>query len=103
MRIGQTLYFEEHRDELTLRDKLASLFRGPHQVSDYLARNSVDAKQRQNMYYGYSFESYCTSHPSTTTPAPGHPPGWGGDVDTNEQVCMLLILNSGCLSIILHE
>jgi RAT1-interacting protein len=38
-------------------------------------------------YYGYAFESYCTSETPKRTHQQGsdHPPGWGGDVDTNAQ------------------
>lgn len=38
------------------------------------------------MYYGYAFESYCTS-PSPTSPKPNR---WGGDVDTNVQWCSVV-------------
>lgn len=42
-------------------------------------------------YYGYSFESYCTSTvPNSREPvdeSSRHPFGWGGDVDTNVQWC----------------
>lgn len=42
-------------------------------------------------YYGYSFESWCTSsRPGVPERAKGHPVGWGGDVDTNVQWCSLI-------------
>ena len=58
------------------------------------ARNEVTQRQRMMMYYGYAFESYCTSVTPTRTetgPAqPGDPPGWSGDVDTNVQWCSVV-------------
>ncbi|KAF7336767.1 RAI1 domain-containing protein [Mycena venus] len=50
-------------------------------------------------YFGYAFESYCTSATPSANPrapgvnvpqAPGDPPGWGGDVDTNVQWCSVV-------------
>jgi len=55
----------------------------------------MDDRQRSQTYYGYAFESYCTSEfppgqrPSQR-PSPGVPPGWGGDVDTNVQWCSVV-------------
>lgn len=51
--------------------------------------------QRSQMYYGYAFESYCTSEiPNTrgprSNPNPEDPPGWGGDVNTNVQWCSVV-------------
>ena len=46
-------------------------------------------------YYGYSFESYCTSesppdsHSSAGVQAT-HALGWGGDVNTNIQWCSVV-------------
>ena len=37
-------------------------------------------------YYGYSFESFCTS----SSPVVGRRQGWGGDVDTNVQWCSVV-------------
>ena len=43
------------------------------------------------MYYGYSFESWCTSsRPGVPERIHGHPIGWGGDVDTNVQWCSVV-------------
>ena len=51
-------------------------------------------RHRMMMYYGYAFESYCTSAtPTRTETGPvrgGDPPGWGGDVDTNVQWCSVV-------------
>jgi RAT1-interacting protein len=46
---------------------------------------------RQQSYYGYSFESFCTSSlPNQAETLPGHPPGWSGDVNTNVQWCSVV-------------
>jgi len=55
----------------------------------------MDARQRSQTYYGYAFESYCTTDaPQERQPRgpayPGAPPGWGGDVDTNVQWCSVV-------------
>lgn len=64
----------------------------------------MGARQRIQTYYGYAFESWCTSDtpPSSLQPgthehaSPSHPggdvspPGWGGDVDTNVQWCSVV-------------
>ncbi|KAF8206227.1 hypothetical protein K438DRAFT_1816842 [Mycena galopus ATCC 62051] len=81
MCVDGVLYFEEHRDEAKLREK-----------------NDIAPRQRLQTYFGYSFESYCTSEkasaskaPSVNVPqAPGDPLGWGGDVDTNVQWCSVV-------------
>lgn len=53
-------------------------------------RNNLPPHQRQQTYYGYSFESYCTSSSPHKSLLPGHAPGWGGDVDTNVQWCSVV-------------
>jgi len=55
----------------------------------------MNERQRSQMYYGYAFESYCTSETPNTRgprsePHPKHPPGWGGDVNTNVQWCSVV-------------
>ncbi|KAF4571259.1 decapping endonuclease targeting mRNA [Pleurotus pulmonarius] len=82
MLVGGTMYFEEHLSEEKLQSK-----------------NDVEPRHRIQMYYGYSFESWCTSesrspashsgNPSQPT-SDGHPPGWGGDVNTNVQWCSVV-------------
>jgi RAT1-interacting protein len=65
---------------------------------DIARRNDIAPRHRQQTYFGYAFESYCTSTtppsggaPSVNVPqAPGDPPGWGGDVDTNVQWCSVV-------------
>ncbi|KAJ6464992.1 RAI1-domain-containing protein [Mycena sanguinolenta] len=76
MRANDVLYFEEHLTEEKLREK-----------------NNLPPHQRLETYMGYAFESYCTSatpsssnSPRVNVPqAPGDPPGWSGDVNTNVQ------------------
>ncbi|KAH7102787.1 RAI1 like PD-XK nuclease-domain-containing protein [Auriculariales sp. MPI-PUGE-AT-0066] len=80
MSVNDTLYLEEHLTE----EKLA-------------AKESLTPRQRLQTYFGYSFESYCTSD------VPPHEMssedrryrdkimgGWGGDVDTNVQWCSVV-------------
>ncbi len=49
---------------------------------------------RLQSYYGYSFESYCTSSSpngqESQIEATQHAKGWGGDVDTNVQWCSIV-------------
>ncbi|KAJ6513060.1 RAI1-domain-containing protein [Mycena sanguinolenta] len=81
MRVNDVLYFEEHLTEEKLREK-----------------DDIPPRQRVQTYMGYAFESYCTSAtPSSSNPpsvnvpqAPGDPPGWSGDVDTNVQWCSVV-------------
>ncbi|KAF5326772.1 hypothetical protein D9619_004479 [Psilocybe cf. subviscida] len=80
MLVNGTLYLEEHLTEAKLKDK-----------------NNMDARNHKQSYYGYAFESYCTKPIDTNTAAGGssndgrrHPPGWSGDVDTNEQWCSVV-------------
>ncbi|KAF8896184.1 RAI1 like PD-XK nuclease-domain-containing protein [Infundibulicybe gibba] len=75
MNINDTMYFEEHYSEVQLNDK-----------------NGTSPHHRRQMYFGYAFESYCTSATPTRPAAPtsGDPPGWGGDVDTNIQWCSVV-------------
>ncbi|KAF8953714.1 hypothetical protein BDZ97DRAFT_1908669 [Flammula alnicola] len=79
MFVNGTLYFEEHLTEERLKEK-----------------NNMDPRQRSQTYYGYAFESYCTSESPTRNSASassmhcGAPPGWGGDVDTNVQWCSVV-------------
>ncbi|KAJ7761958.1 RAI1 like PD-XK nuclease-domain-containing protein [Mycena maculata] len=76
MCVDGVLYFEEHLSEARLLEK-----------------NDIEPRHRRQTYFGYAFESYCT----TDTPGrpnipqnPGDPPGWGGDVDTNVQWCSVV-------------
>ncbi|KAJ7476012.1 RAI1 like PD-XK nuclease-domain-containing protein [Mycena latifolia] len=76
MCVDGVLYFEEHRSEARLQEK-----------------NDLDPRHQMFTYFGYAFESYCTSDSpgGTNVPQnPGDPPGWGGDVDTNVQWCSVV-------------
>ncbi|KAH8831598.1 RAI1-domain-containing protein [Flagelloscypha sp. PMI_526] len=86
MRLGNTLYLEEHLDDIKLRAK---------------SSDAEHPRQRQNMYYGYSFESYCTADKSRAPSHPREPPGWGGVVDTNEQWCSVVKTKLGDTRIVL--
>ncbi|KAK2460304.1 hypothetical protein APHAL10511_007693 [Amanita phalloides] len=79
MCVGGTMYFEEHLIDEQLRRK-----------------NEMTAREQMMTYYGYAFESYCTS-PTPTRTNSGQagvgatdPTGWGGDVNTNVQWCSVV-------------
>ena len=66
----------------------------------------MDARQRSQTYYGYAFESYCTSDTptrdvSTSGPRPDAPPGWGGYVNTNVQWCSVVRTKLGDMRMII--
>ncbi|KIY46675.1 RAI1-domain-containing protein [Fistulina hepatica ATCC 64428] len=69
MCVDRTIYIEDHLSDEMLAE-----------------RDNVKPHQRQQMYYGYSFESWCTS----SKPGVPEPGGWGGDVDTNVQWCSVV-------------
>ena len=56
-------------------------------------------------YYGYAFESYCTSptpkRASMAPERPGDPAGWGGDVDTNVQWCSVVKSKIGDIRLVI--
>lgn len=67
---------------------------------------SKPQKQQRAAYYGYSFESYCTTeHPPGTQsldePFASQPQGWGGDVNTNQQWCHIVKTRLGDTRIII--
>ncbi|KAG6369347.1 RAI1-domain-containing protein [Boletus reticuloceps] len=74
MRVGGTLYFEEHLSEAKLKGK-----------------NEMEPRHRRQTYHGYAFESYCTtSTPGRREDDSSHVHGWGGDVNTNVQWCSVV-------------
>lgn len=74
MDVNGTLYFEEHVSDAKLAEK-----------------EVMPPRQRLQTYFGYSFESWCTSSSvGTREVLRGHPPGWGGDVDTSVQWCSVV-------------
>ncbi|EJF63130.1 RAI1-domain-containing protein [Dichomitus squalens LYAD-421 SS1] len=74
MLVDGTLYLEEHLTDARLAEK-----------------EDLPTRQRQQTYYGYAFESWCTSsRPGVPERIHGHPTGWGGDVDTNVQWCSVV-------------
>ncbi|KAL4062868.1 RAI1 like PD-XK nuclease-domain-containing protein [Scleroderma yunnanense] len=66
MLVHGTFYLEEHLSDAKLKEK-----------------DAMTPRHRLQSYYGYAFESYCTS----TEPRPS---GWGGDVNTNVQWCSVV-------------
>jgi RAT1-interacting protein len=51
----------------------------------------MDPHHRVQSYYGYAFESWCTSSPPVEpTNLQPDADGWGGDVDTNVQWCSVV-------------
>ncbi|PPQ81014.1 hypothetical protein CVT25_014522 [Psilocybe cyanescens] len=88
MLVNGTLYLEEHLTEDRLREK-----------------NNMDARQRSQTYYGYAFESYCTSETppgeASAGNIPGAPLGWGGDVDTHIQWCSVVRTKLGDMRMIM--
>ena len=63
-------------------------------MSMLLRREDMTPHHRLQSYYGYAFESYCTSSiPNQREPTregDPHVVGWGGDVDTNIQWCSVV-------------
>lgn len=54
-------------------------------------RNDMEPRHRRQAYYGYAFESYCTtSTPGRRENTGSHAQGWGGDVNTNVQWCSVV-------------
>ncbi|KAM6490541.1 hypothetical protein JOM56_013884 [Amanita muscaria] len=54
-------------------------------------------------YYGYAFESYCTSPTPTRTDREGRgdPAGWGGDINTNVQWCSVVKSKIGNIRVVI--
>jgi len=78
MFVNGIMYFEEHLSNTRLKEK-----------------NDMEPRHRLQTYYGYAFESYCTSaslarEPEAVRLKTGAPIGWGGDVDTNVQWCSVV-------------
>ncbi|KAF9036219.1 RAI1 like PD-XK nuclease-domain-containing protein [Panaeolus papilionaceus] len=78
MHVNGTLYLEEHASDERLAEK-----------------SNMTPRQRLQTYYGYAFESYCTSEEPTRRSevqrlGGGVPPGWGGDVNNNVQWCSVV-------------
>lgn len=67
-----------------------------------MCREDMAPQHRLQSYYGYAFESWCTSAAPPSAEARAPPPkrfapgasaeanGWGGDVDTNVQWCSVV-------------
>ena len=54
-------------------------------------KSNMTQDQKRSTYFGYAFESYCTSDkPVRGQTDACYPTGWGGDVDTNVQWCSVV-------------
>lgn len=67
------MYFENHLSEARLKEK-----------------NDMEPRHRLQTYYGYAFESYCTSDNHARDTKSDEPVGWGGNVNTNVQWCSVV-------------
>lgn len=80
MLLNDTLYIEEHLSHAQLK-----------------AKNDMPPRQRLMTYYGYAFESWCTSaSPNATSQGV-----WGGDVNTNEQWCQVVKTKLGSTRLVM--
>jgi RAT1-interacting protein len=61
----------------------------------------MEPHHRIQTYYGYAFESYCTSDGHTRQTKPEDPVGWGGDVDTNVQWCSVVRTKLGNIRLLI--
>ena len=60
-------------------------------LNDISFRENINPRNRIQMYYGYAFESYCTSStPLAENDKSRETNGWGGDVDNNVQWCSVV-------------
>ncbi|EMD33871.1 hypothetical protein CERSUDRAFT_97807 [Gelatoporia subvermispora B] len=85
MLVDGTLYFEEHVSDAKL-----------------LEMEDMRPHHRLSTYYGYSFESWSTSsRPDRMEELSGHPPGWGGDVDTSVQWCSVVKTKLGDMRMVI--
>jgi RAT1-interacting protein len=80
MCVNGTMYFEEHISDAKLAERYACANFACECCPRRCFRNNMQPRHRLQTYYGYAFESYCTSSvPDRAVP------GWGGDVDTDIQ------------------
>lgn len=87
MFVQGTMYFEEHFTDDRLREM-----------------QNMNPKQRRQTYYGYAFESYCTSDSPTRQSrptSPDTPMGWSGDVNNNVQWCSVVRTKLGNTRIVI--
>ncbi|EGN99498.1 hypothetical protein SERLA73DRAFT_90841 [Serpula lacrymans var. lacrymans S7.3] len=85
MCMNGTMYFEEHLSDAKLKEK-----------------NAMEPRHRRQTYYGYAFESYCTSStPHKQEDCSADTQGWSGDVNTNVQWCSVVKTKLGDTRIII--
>ncbi|KAF5340876.1 hypothetical protein D9758_012156 [Tetrapyrgos nigripes] len=113
MFVNGTMYLEEHLTEAKLHEKYVFYSLGVLVfVTEALThRNNMEPRHRKFMYYGYAFESFCTSEkPPDSGPAksssstalhPTAPTGWGGDIDTNVQWCSVVRTKLGDIRLVI--
>lgn len=121
MCVDRTMYFEEHLSFEKVKEKYVRYAHLPSCADRQFitCRDDLAPHHRLQSYYGYAFESWCTSDnpPPPSTPHPSIRPitstsstaasttnatsilipppvpvtnGWGGDVDTNVQWCCVV-------------
>jgi RAT1-interacting protein len=96
MCVHGTMYFEEHISDAKLAEKCVSPASDLNDLLIFIMffcsfRNNIVPRHRLQMYYGYAFESYCTSlYPSRKEEEDADVPGWGGDVNTSVQWCSVV-------------
>ena len=98
MLVDGTLYLEEHLSDAKLKEKYVNHVpcASSCRLTSMSVRNDMEPRHRRMSYYGYAFESYCTSETpqrATERPpnvAPDAPFPWSGDVDTNVQWCSVV-------------
>ncbi|KIO26316.1 hypothetical protein M407DRAFT_24403 [Tulasnella calospora MUT 4182] len=84
MFVNNCLYIEEHSTDARLQEK-----------------ENMTPQHRLASYYGYAFESYCTTDRPLPPDIPPQGDGWGGPVDTNVQWCTVVKTKLGNLRIIM--
>jgi RAT1-interacting protein len=104
MFVNGVMYFEEHLSEVRLQEKYIypPYIFPQHLFISYIdSRNDMEPHHRIQTYYGYAFESYCTSDGHTRQTKPEEPAGWGGDVDTNVQWCSVVRTKLGNIRLVI--
>jgi RAT1-interacting protein len=89
MCVDGVFYLEDHASDKKLREKYVDpISLVQMELFNFLLfrEAGMTPRQRTQTYYGYSFESFCTS----STPHVGKQPSWSGDVNTNVQWCSVV-------------
>ncbi|GJJ16238.1 hypothetical protein Clacol_010534 [Clathrus columnatus] len=107
MQVDGTIYLEEHSNDDIIDAKYEKALLS-WVYTDTDERRRMSAKQQLMMYYGYAFESYCTTHlpPNHRKQVPAHrsSEGWGDEaVDTHVQWCSVVKTKLGDHRLILGD